>query len=241
MRVIALVQARMGSTRLPGKVLHDLDGESVLERVVRAVRASDAVADVVVATTEEAIDDAVAARCAQVGVACHRGPTDDVLTRFIGAIDAVAADAIVRITADCPLLDPAIVRLAVSAFRAADVDYLSTALHRTLPRGLDVEVVTSEALRRADAAATAHDRVHVTSHIYSHQETFRLVGLSFHPPAADLRVTLDTQEDLALIERVIAMTGDRLLPWEELVAWLRANPDVVALNAHVEQKALVEG
>src|SRR4051794_35183264 len=242
MRLLAVVQARTGSTRLPGKVLLPLGGETVLGRVVRAIRASDAVDDLVVATTVEPGDDAVVAECERIGVATYRGPVEDVLTRFLGALDQRPADAVARITADCPLLDPQILRATAGAFRGVPgLDYLSTALVRTLPRGMDVEVVSAGALRAVDAVATAHDRVHVTSHVYTHPADFALLGLSFLPAAPTLRVTLDTEDDWAFVQRVVGEFGDRLVPLRELVEWLEAHPDVVALNAHVEQKALVEG
>ena len=138
MRIVGIIQARMGSTRLPGKVLRDLGGRSVLGWVVRAVRESQAVDELVVATTTRAADDAVAAECLALGVPCHRGPVDDVLTRFVQVMAGLTGDAVMRFTADCPLLDPAIIREAAQVYRALPgLDYLSTGLAGTLPRGLD--------------------------------------------------------------------------------------------------------
>src|SRR5690349_4322530 len=120
MRTLGIVQARMGSTRLPGKVLRRLGGRTVLDRVVRAARDSGVLDDLVVATTTEAADDAVAAECAAIGVAVHRGPVDDVLTRFLGVLEEREddSDAVLRFTADCPLLDPELVMLAADVFAA---------------------------------------------------------------------------------------------------------------------------
>ena len=232
----------MGSSRLPGKVLLPLGDETVLGRVVRAVRASGVVDDVVVATTAENVDDAVVAFCDEIGVAVTRGPVEDVLTRFLQTLQQHPADAVVRVTADCPLLDPGLVRIAATTFRAnADLDYLSTALVRSLPRGLDVEVVSAAALQTAGAAARDHHRAHVTSYLYSHPEQFRLLGLTFAPPAPDVRVTLDTQADYELLAAVVDGIGPELVAWDALVGWLRERPEVLALNAHIEQKALAEG
>ncbi|MEU4578153.1 MULTISPECIES: glycosyltransferase family protein [Nonomuraea] len=240
MRIVGIIQARMGSTRLPGKVLRDLGGRTVLGWVVRAARESGAVDDLVVATTTLAEDDAVAAECAALGVACHRGPVDDVLTRFAQALEGRQGEAVMRFTADCPLLDPAVIREAALVYRALGgaLDYLSTGLSGTLPRGLDVEIAGLAALRRADREATAYHRTHVTSYIYAEPGDFRLLGLAYPPGAGDLRVTLDTEDDWRLIARVVAALGDRCVPFRELVGWLRERPEVCRLNAHVEQKEL---
>jgi spore coat polysaccharide biosynthesis protein SpsF len=243
MRTVAVVQARMGSTRLPGKILRPLGGRPVLGWVLRAASAAVRIDDVVVATTTEVADDATEGLCRDLGVAVHRGSVEDVLSRFLGAVDdeAPTADTVVRLTADCPLLDPALVDAAVGAFAAADVDYLATTQPRSLPRGLDIEVVSTAALREASAEATGVERVHVTPFVYQHPDRFRLAGLVFHPDSSDLRVTLDTVEDAALLDALIDRLGDRLLPWREVVAALRDHPELVALNAAVRQKELAEG
>jgi len=242
MRTIAVVQARAGSTRLPGKVLADLGGRPVLDWVVRAARSATGVDDVVVATSTEPGDDRVADLAASLGVPVVRGSEDDVLSRFVAALDAHPADAVVRLTADCPLLDPALIDAVVAAWRAAPAhDYVSTVLVRSLPRGMDVELVTAGALRAIDASATAHDRVHVTSGIYADPERFALLGLTVLPDSHDLRVTLDTPEDLELLTALVAELPDRPPSWREVVHLLRSRPDLVAINAAVEQKAVEAG
>ncbi|GGQ74801.1 cytidylyltransferase domain-containing protein [Couchioplanes azureus] len=241
MRTLGIVQARMGSSRLPGKVLRPLGGRTVLARVVAAAQAGGVLDDLVVATTVEARDDAIVAECAALGVRCHRGPVDDVLTRFLGVVDACDSDAVLRFTADCPLLDPGLVRLAARTFAAAPgVDYLSTSIARTLPRGTDVEVVHTDVLRRLDSLATGHHRTHVTSYVYSHPEDFTVLGLTLQPDLSHLRLTLDTEEDWQLVEAVVAHFGDEPAAVRTLAGWLAERPDLVELNAHVRQKALVE-
>ncbi|MFG1707174.1 cytidylyltransferase domain-containing protein [Nonomuraea sp. M3C6] len=241
MRIVGIIQARMGSTRLPGKVLRELGGRSVLGWVVRAVREAHALDDLVVATTTEAADDAVVAECRRLGVAWYRGPVDDVLTRFMEAMAGREGEAVMRFTADCPLLDPAVIREAALVFRAVPgLGYLSTSLARTLPRGLDVEIVSRGALERADVEAVAYHRTHVTSYVYRNPGDTRLLGLAYLPVADDLRVTLDTEDDWRLISRVVDGLGDRCVPVRTLVSWLRARPEVRELNAHVRQKALQE-
>jgi spore coat polysaccharide biosynthesis protein SpsF len=174
-------------------------------------------------------------------VAWHRGPVDDVLTRFAGALDAHPADAVMRFTADCPLLDPALVQAVGAAFRAVPgLDYISTILPPSLPRGLDAEVIGVRALARVGALATGHHRAHVTSYAYTHPKAFTIMGLTFPPGAAHLRVTLDTAEDWRLIHAAVRAFGDAPIPYRVLIDWLDRHPEVCALNAGVRHKELAE-
>lgn len=238
---MAVVQARTGSSRLPGKVLEDLGGRPVLAWVVAAARAARGVDRVVVATTEVARDDAVVELAGELGVEVVRGSEDDVLDRFLLAARVTEADAVVRLTADCPLLDPVLIGAVVAAWRAdPTLEYVSSTLVRTLPRGLDVEVASRGVLEHIGPVATGHDRVHVTSRLYATPGEFRSLGLVVAPPAEDLRVTLDTRDDLVMLRAVVAELGDRASDWRSLVSLLRARPEIVALNGHVRQKALDE-
>ena len=239
--VAVVVQARMGSSRLPGKVLRPLAGRPVLSWVLRAARESGVAGPLVVATTSQPADDDVATLAREEGAGVVRGPVEDVLTRFLLVLDEVGDQPVVRLTADCPLLDPALVALAVRVFETSGADYVSTVLQRTLPRGLDIEVVAAAALRCAGREATSHDRAHVTSFIHARAARFDLLGLSFAPAAADLRVTLDEEADAAVLEGVVERTGDRAPGWREVVAVLRDRPELAAVNAHVMQKRPEEG
>jgi spore coat polysaccharide biosynthesis protein SpsF len=242
MRINAVIQARTGSTRLPGKVLEDLGGRPVLEWVVRAARTATQIGTVIVATSTAAGDDTVADLAGSMGVPVVRGSEDDVLSRFVDALDAHPADAVVRLTADCPLLDPTLIDAVAGAWAAAPVhDYVSTVLVRCLPRGMDVELVTAGALRGVDRIASGPDRVHVTSLLYAEPTAYRLLGLCVTPLANDLRVTLDTVEDLALLRGLVAELPNRPPSWREVVAVLRARPDLVAINSGVRQKPLAAG
>lgn len=227
---------------MPGKVLRPLAGRSVLAWVIRAAHAARAARGVIVATTEREVDDEVALEASRLGAEVVRGDEDDVLSRFVLAVDPLPDEAtIVRLTADCPLLDPQLIDGCIRAFEALDVDYLSTITPRSLPRGLDVEVTTVRALRRSHAEAVGVDRAHVTSYLYRTPGRFRVAGLSFAPPADDLRVTLDTSEDAAAIEALVAELGDEPPSWRSVVEALRRRPDIVQLNAEVRQKNLAEG
>jgi spore coat polysaccharide biosynthesis protein SpsF len=210
--------------------------------VVRAARASAALDAVVVATSTDPGDDPVAERAAALGVEVVRGPEQDVLARFVLALDQHPADAVVRLTADCPLLDPALIAAVVNTWRAEpELDYVSTTLRRTLPRGLDVELARAGALRALAATATGHDRVHVTSGLYAAPDRYRLRGITVEPPADDLRVTLDTAEDAAALDLLVSLLDEVPPDWRTVVARLRGRSDIVALNAHVQQKALEAG
>ena len=242
MRINAVIQARTGSTRLPGKVLENLGGRPVLEWVVRAARAATQIDTVIVATSTLAGDDVVAELAGSLGVPVVRGSEDDVLSRFVAALDAHPADALVRLTADCPLLDPALIDAVAGAWAASPIhDYVSTVLVRCLPRGMDVELVTAGALRAVDRVAVGHDRVHVTSRLYAEPTAYRLLGLCVTPPANDLRVTLDTRQDLALLRALVAELPEGPASWSQVVAVLRARPDLVAINSAVHQKPLAAG
>jgi spore coat polysaccharide biosynthesis protein SpsF len=243
---IGVIQARLGSSRLPGKVLRPLAGRPVLEWVVRAVRAVDGLSEVVVATTTEPEDDEIEALARRLGVRTVRGSTDDVLSRFLLAVDGLNADAIARFTSDCPLLDPEIASVVVGAWRASpSLDHVSTVHPRCLPRGMDAEIASVSALRRLDADLSTpevmHHRTHVTSYLYTHPQDFAVLGVTVHPDASDLRVTLDTPEDLALIEALVERLGDHPPAWRDVVSTLRQDASLSAINARVRQKRLEEG
>ncbi len=241
-RVVAIVQARMGSTRLRGKVLEPLLGRPVLDWVVRAAKESDGVDDVVIATSESSDDDIIDDLGASLGVQVVRGSEDDVLSRFLCAADRTTADAVVRLTADCPLLDPVLISEIVAIWRRSpDVDYVSTTHPRSLPRGLDVELVTTEALRLVDRRTEEYHRVHVTSAVYEDGAGFTCASLSFIPRNDRYRVTLDTPEDLDLLSALTKLLGDAPPSWRDVVRTLDAHPEIVEMNAHIEQKALSEG
>jgi spore coat polysaccharide biosynthesis protein SpsF len=241
-RLVAVIQARMSSSRLPGKVLRDLGGEPVLAWVVRAALASG-LDDVVVATSVDASDDRIERFCHGLGVQVVRGPLDDVLSRFVLAAESSDADAVVRLTADCPLLDPEVIRGVAGVWRARpDLDYVSTTLVRRLPRGLDVELVATGALRRVAGHAVGHDRVHVTSGVYADPAAFALA--EYRPSADDFsrfRVTLDEPADAHALDALVRLLPERPPRWRDVVTALEANPAVVALNAAVQQKGLAEG
>lgn len=241
MRVVAIVQARMGSSRLPGKVLADLCGDTMLARVVARLRAAARVDDVVIATSVAPADAAVAREAARLGAACFRGPEADVLARYAGAARAARADAIVRVTADCPLLDPGVVDAVIAALRSG-ADYASNTIQRTFPRGLDAEALHRGALEEIARRATSPAaREHVTAYVMEDPDRFRIRQVLAARDDSDLRFTVDTPEDLALVRALCSLLGlgGRIRPYGDLVAAVRARPELLAINAHVAQKPVV--
>lgn len=242
--VTAVVQARMGSTRLPGKVLRRLGSRTVLAHVIERLRAARSLDAIVVATTGAPADDEIAREAERLGARVTRGSEEDVLARYLQALDEHGGDVGVRVTSDCPLLDPAVVDAAVKVFRDATppLDYLSNTVERTYPRGYDVEVFLTAALQRAAEAATEiPDREHVTRYLYTHPGSFRLGVLQRPDPdhTAFWRVTLDTQEDWEVLEALVGAFDEA--PGPNLAAvegFLRAHPEVRAMNARVAQKAV---
>jgi spore coat polysaccharide biosynthesis protein SpsF len=243
MRVVAIIQARMGSTRLPGKVLKDLGGETVLARVVNRTRRATLLDEVVVATSVLPADDAIAQECERLQVACFRGDEADVLDRYYRAAQEFAADAVVRITADCPLIDPELIDAAIRSRFDQKADYASNSLVRTYPRGLDVEVFTADSLARAwSAAREEYQRTHVTPYLYQNPELFKVISIAGEVDHSQYRWTLDTAEDLELLRAVYEHFGNRdTIRWVEVLDLMESQPELAALNSQVHQKTLREG
>lgn len=219
MTTTVVVQARMGSSRLPGKVLADLGGRPVLDLLLDRLAALPDTT-VVLATSDRDLDDPVAAHGERRGAAVVRGPEDDVLARFVLALDEHPADVVVRITADCPLVDPAVVAAAVAAHHETMADHTSNILHRTFPDGLDVEVVAAPVLRQAaDEAVDPADREHVTPFVYHRPDRFRLVSVEAEPALGRERWTLDTAADLDRLRAIVADLADPVAAgWHEVLA-----------------------
>lgn len=238
MNTVAIIQARIGSTRLPGKVLLPLLGEPVLAHVVRRVGRAARVDTTIVAATSSERDDAIAALGAAYGWMVVRGSEEDLLDRYLQAARASAADRVVRITSDCPLIDPAVIDEVIAGLDDGEVDYASNSLEpRTFPRGLDVEAMPLRTLERAGREdRDPASREHATPYIYRHPELFRLRAIRNADDCSAHRWTLDTPEDFELIRRIYDAAGRDDFSWADALAIVEANPDWSALNRHVRQK-----
>lgn len=241
MNVVCIVQARMTSTRLPGKVLKEVLGKPLLEYEIERLRQCRSLNKIVVATTVLPSDDAVEALCEQLGINVFRGSEEDVLSRYAQAATLHQADAVVRVTADCPLIDPAVVDSVVQTYLETEgkYDYVSNTLERTYPRGLDVEVFSAKALQLAQAnSVNKEEREHVTVYIYRRPQEFSVYQVKEGTDNSNQRWTVDTPEDFQLIEKILqALYPDnRQFSMQDVLGFLRENPQLMALNAHIEQK-----
>ena len=235
MSTAIVVQARMGSTRLPGKVLKDIAGRPMLSYQMERLRRVKRAERIVVATTDQPADDAVERFCQKEKIACVRGSEHDVLARYHLAIERFPADVVVRITADCPLIDPAIVDDAIAAY---EPDYVSNMLEITYPYGMAVEVFSAQALREAHREAKdPAEREHVTPFIWRRPQRYRLKSLTMTPNLSHHRWTVDTPEDFELVSRLLKTLKPHFT-LQDVLAILDEHPDWCAINAHVEQKAL---
>jgi spore coat polysaccharide biosynthesis protein SpsF len=233
MSVLIVVQARTGSSRFPRKVLADVAGQPMLGLMLERIAplADQPATTVVVATSQAASDDEVEAIATAKGMAVVRGSEPDVLARFRQALAEHPADAVVRLTADCPLMDPAVVVAAVELHHESGADYTSNTLARTFPDGLDVEVMSAEALRWAhDHAVAPDEREHVTPHILRHPRRFLIAQLSNQAQAGEERWTVDRPEDLDIVRAAIGAGSDRAAGWPDLLQRLgrRSRADVRA-------------
>jgi spore coat polysaccharide biosynthesis protein SpsF len=239
-----ITQARATSTRLPAKVLLTAGGRTFLEHHLDRLLATDL--PVIVATTTNDDDEPIVEIAEKAGLQVFRGSELDVLNRFAGAIRAHDLDGVVRVTSDCPLIDPDVVVAGVDRFRAEDDEnlYISNCLERTYPRGMDYEIFSAARLLQADADATLPaDREHVTSYLHQNRTgDIRLLNLPW-PDSRDgsqYRLTLDTQDDRVLLTTLIEQYDAAQLDCAALVAVMEKHPELHALNEHIEQKKLGE-
>jgi len=242
MDTVAIIQARMGSTRLPGKVLMDIAGKPMLERVIERVRTSNLVHKVVVATTTLPEDDVIAQHCSSMPVPCptFRGAVDDVLARYARCAEAYDADHVIRVTADCPLVDPRIMEEVLHISKTIYGVFYAATDGYCWPNGVDAEAFSFSALARADMRAhKPYQRVHVTPYMREH---FRCAWcrpvdtITSHP---EMRWTVDTQEDLDFVREIYAH-GWQHFRTDQLITVLLNHPELMRINAHVRQKDVTE-
>jgi len=241
MKIAAIIQARMGSTRLPGKVFVDLEGEPMLVRVVNRVERAAALDLVIVATTVEPADDQIAEFCVARGWPCFRGSQNDVLDRYYNAAVAHEVDAVVRITSDCPLIEPVIIDRVVERYRInqTEIDYVTNSrlTPLTFPRGLDTELMSFEILKRTwTEAKEPSEREHVTLYIYKHPEIFNINKLDNDVDYSYMRWAIDTKEDLEFVRNIYRYFGHDRFSFQQVLAVLEQHPEWLEINKHVRQK-----
>ena len=233
-----VIQARMGSTRLPGKVLKELAGKPVLWHVVNRSQEAYSVDRVIVATTENREDNRIADWCKDNNILCVRGSSDDVLARYVKSAKLYPAKTIIRITADCPLVDPGTLDALVALHNETKSDYTTNLIKPTYPAGLDAELVLSEVLFKVDKIATLKShREHVTLYIRENLDEFKTTNLSFGGNVEHIRLTLDREEDYQVLKAVFDYFPQQMLfpSIYEILSIIDAHPELIQINAKIDR------
>ncbi len=241
MTVVAIIQARMGSTRLPGKILKEVNGKPLLTYQIERLKASRKIDQLVVATTVKSQDDVIVDFCLSHNIKYYRGSESDVLARYYGATQQFDGETIVRITSDCPLIDPNVVDQTIDFFIDNKFDYVSNAIEPTYPRGLDVEVFSRESFEKVFKEATlSRDREHVTAYYYTNPIKFKIGSVKNAIDYSEHRWTVDTIEDFQLIKLIIKnlYTENSLFTLADIIRLLKKHPEWSKINSHIEQKTI---
>ncbi|WP_462163519.1 aminotransferase class III-fold pyridoxal phosphate-dependent enzyme [Pseudoalteromonas xiamenensis] len=238
MKINAIVQARMSSSRLPGKVLKPINNQPMLGLLLERLSRAQHIDMIVVATSHDSSDDAIVDFCEANQIACIRGSLNDVLARFKTAMEAFPSEHVVRITADCPLLDPELIDQVISAHLANQADYTSNCLSPTYPDGLDVEVIRSHVLEQTHLCAKTNlEREHVTPYVYNNPDLFKIHVVKHEQDLSALRWTVDNPEDFALIEQIYLnlYDGNPLFTFMDVLKLVNDNPELKYLNKHIKR------
>lgn len=241
MKVVAIIQARTGASRLPGKVLKEVLGKPLIAYQLERVRNCSNIDQILVATTKQKSDDRIVSLCEKMDIYSYRGSEHDVLDRYYKAASHVQADIIVRLTADCPLIDPSQIDHVIQNYFPIQqpLQYVSNTIKRTFPRGMDTEVFSFAALKETHVKAKSRlDREHVTRYMVNHPEAFTLLNVTYHEDQSQHRWTVDTIEDFMLIKRIM----ETLYPikpnfnLEDILHLFEQFPDWRLMNSHIRQK-----
>lgn len=238
--IVAIVQARMGSTRLPGKILMDIKGKTMLERVIERLGRAELIDEIVIATTSDIADDKTVEIATKMGVPSYRGSEENVLERYYQSAAKYKADHIVRVTSDCPLIDPEIVDRVIKKHISTAADYTTNIIERTFPRGFDVEVFKYDSFEVVrEKAREQHQIEHVTPYFREHPEVFKLeniqaVGAQRRP---DLRLCVDEKDDLMLIKKIYEETEnvEKALA-KDIIKLIDSDPGLKEINSKIRQK-----
>ncbi|HXF29787.1 MAG TPA: glycosyltransferase family protein [Chlamydiales bacterium] len=237
------VQARMSSTRLPGKVLREVMGKPLLEYQLERLKRVAGKPSVVVLTTTNQNDSEIVRVADRCGCSSFRGPEEDVLTRYFQCAMKRNPDAIIRVTADCPLIDPLLIDEVIDTYKEHpyEIDYVSNTLTRNYPRGMDVELFSFTALENTHLLAESdEEREHVTLYMYRHPELFKLQNVGEPHHDKNLRLTVDTEEDFELIELILKTLYPQKPDFalDDVLALLDKHPEWKKINAHIQQKSV---
>jgi len=242
-KVVVTIEARMTSSRLPGKVMLPANGKPMLEHLVSRLKQVKSIQEIVLATTINQTDDCLVEFAQQQGIAWFRGSEEDVLLRVIGAAESVDADIVVEITGDCPIIDPLIVGQTIQMYLYNDCDYVSNGHVRSYPDGMDSQVFSLEVLKRSAAMTTDPlDHEHVTLYILNHPELFSHIYLIASPDLywPELGLTLDEPKDYELLKKIIEHFGDAnpYFSCREAIELLKSKPEWAAINKDVRRTVI---
>lgn len=238
MKIVAIIQARMTSTRLPGKVLKKILGKTLLEYQLERVQRSQYIDEIVVATTVNKTDDPIVQLCSQLGYTIYRGSEEDVLSRYYEAAINAEADVVVRLTSDCPIIDFKVIDEVINYYKHNNFDYVTNTLKNAFPRGYDVEVFSKAALQEAHHSACAQRyREHVTISMYENPESFKIGLYGKESVQSKYRLTVDTKEDFKLISLIISelYNWNRYFDLKDLDELFKRKPELLLINSNVEQ------
>jgi len=236
MNTVAIIQARISSTRLPGKVLKKIEGKTVLEHVIDRVKAAKKLDDVIVATTVEKEDLEIVKLCANLGISVFCGPEDDVLDRYYQTARLFKVDHIIRITSDCPLIDFKVIEDVVDLYFKKNADYATNTIPETFPDGEDVEIFSFKTLKIAwENAKLSSQREHVTPYIKNNPNIFKIINLKSNINLNNKRWTIDEPEDFEFIKIIYKnlYPKDSLFGMETILNYLRKNPEVEKINKNI--------
>jgi len=232
--ITAIIQARMGSSRLPGKTLMEIEGESLLGHLIERVKACKYVDDIIITTTTNEKDSEIVEFAKASDLAFYCGSEEDVLDRFYGTASQYNVETIVRVTPDCPMLDPEVTDSVISRYLNGNFDYVSNVLDRTYPDGLDTEIFSFEALEKTwKEAKLPSEREHVTPYIYRHPELFRLFNVKKNgEDLSRMRWTVDTEKDFKFVSMIFSKlySPKEIFYMEDVVKLLKDNPELLAIN-----------
>ncbi|MPQ32552.1 acylneuraminate cytidylyltransferase [Clostridium estertheticum] len=249
MKVTAIIQARMGSTRLPEKVMMKIKDKTVIQHVVERVKAAKNIDDIIIATTLNKSDCIIQEEAEKLGVKCFRGSEEDVLARYYLAAKQNSSDIIIRITSDCPVMDYKIIEKMIEKFlvynKKDKIDYMSNfdVVPNTFPRGMDIEIFTFAALEKTyKETSKKYEREHVTPYIYENIDMFKIRGFMNNENFSKYRFTLDTIEDFRAISTIYNYLYDEneIFGLEEIINLVKNNTFIEKINNNVKQKKLNE-
>lgn len=244
MKIVCIVQARMGSERLPGKVMKDLLGKPMIEYTLRRLNQSRYIDELVLATSDKKEDNPLAEYVSKIGFKTFRGDEANVLKRYICANEIYKGDIVIRVTGDCPLIDSTILDNTVTYFMSNKYDYVRLDVPNSFIRGFDVEVFSAEALKRVyeivkNEPEGSPYKEHVTFYMYKHPQEFKIgivEGSELYKK--DYRLCVDTKEDFEIVETVYKHFGDMYISAKEIVSYLDENPQTANINAEINQKKI---